>query len=340
MKVIQLETSFGIDRLVFANRSEPDNPGPDQVLVRMASASLNARDYLTVIGRYNPRQPLPLIPCSDGAGRVVAVGSGVQRFRTGDRVMPCFAQGWADGPLTESFRSTSLGGPLDGTLTEYMMLDQSGLVTTPEYLSDIEASCLPCAAVTAWNAIIDQGKIGKDDTVVVQGTGGVALFALQFAAAVGARVIVLSKSDAKLDRARELGASEVINYIDTPEWSRTVKDLTGGAGADHVVELGGRATLRQSVRAVRPAGTISLIGVLGGPVAELDLPLVVMRNVRLQGVTVGSRSTFESMTTFLESSRIRPVIDRTFSLADAREAFLYMETATHFGKICINLPSS
>jgi len=221
-----------------------------------------------------------------------------------------------------------------------MMLDQSGLVTTPEYLSDIEASCLPCAAVTAWNAIIDQGKIGKDDTVVVQGTGGVALFALQFAAAVGARVIVLSKSDAKLDRARELGASEVINYIDTPEWSKTVKDLTGGAGADHVVELGGRSTLRQSVRAVRPAGTISLIGVLGGPVAELDLPLVVMRNVRLQGVTVGSRSTFESMTTFLESSRIRPVIDRTFSLADAREAFLYMETATHFGKICINLPSS
>jgi len=335
MRVVQIDSEFGLDHLLEAKRNRTPPPEPGQVVIRMLAASLNARDLLTVKGLYNPRQPLPLIPCSDGVGEVVAIGDDVDRVAVGDRVITCFAQGWVSGAITPDFRSITLGGPLDGTLTEYMLVHESGLVQAPASLENVEAATLPCAALTAWNAIAEQGGISEDDVVLVQGTGGVALFALQFAVAMGAIVMVTSKSDAKLERTRHLGALHTINYRKSPEWSRTVKELTGGAGADHVVELGGSATLRQSVRAVRPGGSVSMIGVLGGPVAQLDLPLVVMRNVRLQGVTVGSRDSFERMLAFVKFHRIRPVVDRVFPLSETVNAFRYLESANHFGKICI-----
>lgn len=340
MRCIQIEKDFGIDHLALAERTIKHEPDSGEVLLRMRVASPNYRDILMVEGQYNPRQPLPLIPCSDGVGEVIVVGPNVDRVNVGDRVMPCFAQGWIDERFPSNFRDVTLGGPLDGTLTEFMLLNENGVVKVPGYLSDEEAATLPCAALTAWNAIHDQGRVSGGDKVVVQGTGGVALFALQFAAALEAEIIVTSKSDAKLERAMSLGAAHAINYLDAPEWSRPVKDLTNGLGADHVVELGGSATLRQSVRAVRPGGVVSMIGVLGGPIAELNLPLVVMRNVRLQGVTVGSRNAFERMLTFMERHEVRPVVDRVFDMENAAEAFRFMEQGKHFGKVCIRIAKS
>ncbi len=335
MRVVQIDSEFGLDHLLEVERDRPSEPGPGHAVIRMLAASVNSRDVLTAKGVYNPRQSLPLIPCSDGVAEVVAIGDDVHRVAVGDRVITCFAQGWVSGTITPDFRNITLGGPLDGTLSEYMLVNESGLVHAPIDLDNEEASTLPCAALTAWNALAEQGGISKNDVVLVQGTGGVALFALQFAVALGAKVLITSKSDAKLERALRLGASHSINYRKSPEWSRIVKKLTGGVGADHVVELGGSATLRQSVRAVRPGGSVSMIGVLGGPVAELDLPLIVMRNVRLQGVTVGSRDSFDRMLVFIKNHRIRPVVDRVFPLSETVEAFRYLESANHFGKICI-----
>jgi NADPH:quinone reductase-like Zn-dependent oxidoreductase len=334
-RVVQIDTEFGLEHLIVTERPLPQTPGPGQVLIRMHAASLNARDLLTVKGLYNPRQTLPLIPCSDGAGEVVAAGEQVERVAPGDRVITCFAQGWVTGPLPTDFRSITLGGPLDGTLAEYMIVHESGLVQAPGDLKDEEVATLPCAGLTAWNALKEEGNISKDDVVVVQGTGGVALFALQFAVALGARVILISKSDEKLERAKRLGASHLINYREHPEWSRSVKELTDGRGADHVIELGGSATLRNSIRAVRSGGVISMIGVLTGSVAEIDLPLVVMRNVRLQGVTVGSRDSLERMLSFVWSRGIHPVVDKVYPLAETIDAFKYLESAAHFGKICV-----
>lgn len=335
MRVVQIDSEFGLDHLLAVDRIRPREPASGNVVIRMLAASLNSRDLLTAKGLYNPRQPLPLIPCSDGVGEVVGIGDGVDRIGVGDRVLTCFAQGWVSGPIPPGLRKITLGGPLDGTLTQYMQIHESGLVKAPTGLNSVEVVTLPCAALTAWNAVVEQGGVSENDVVLVQGTGGVALFALQFAAAMGAEVIVTSKSDDKLERARRLGASHVINYRKDPEWSRLVKDLTSGIGADHVVELGGSATLRQSVRAVRSGGSVSMIGVLGGPVAELDIPLVVMRNVRLQGVTVGSRDSLERMLTFIEQNGIRPVVDSVFPFSETVEAFRHLESASHFGKICI-----
>lgn len=337
MRAIAISEGFGIDRLTPVTRNLPDDLGDAEVLVRLHAASLNYRDLLMVEGKYNPDQSLPLVPCSDGAGVVSAVGSGVTGWRVGDRVMPCFAQGWTEGRFTPDFRHITLGGPLDGTLSTHIRVREEGLVRLPADLPFVEGACLPCAALTAWNAVVEQGGIGSDDVVVIQGTGGVALAALQFATALGSTTIVTSKSDEKLERARSLGATHTINYRRHPEWSRNVKELTDGFGADHVLELGGPATIRQSVRAVRGGGCVSMIGVLGGPVAELDLPLVVMRNVRLQGVTVGSRSSFERMVEFVEENDIRPVVDRVIALEDSANAFRYLRSAAHFGKICIDI---
>lgn len=333
MDVVQLE-AFGIENLRLRSRPEP-TIGDRDLLVEMLAGSINSRDYLTVAGVYNPKQELPLVPCSDGVGRVVAAGPSVTRFHAGDRVIPCFAQGWVDGPLTSEHRHTTLGGPLDGTLAEYMVVSEEGVVEAPDYLNDMEAATLPCAGLTAWNAVVGQADLGAGDSVLIEGTGGVAIFALQFAVMLGARAIVISKSDHKLDLTRRLGAVETINYVRVPDWHETVKDMTNGVGVDLVVELGGAATLEKAVRAVRASGQISLIGVLGGAVARLNLPLVVMRNVRLQGVTVGSRTDFERMLSDLERHKTRPVVDRAFDLAGAADAFRYLAEGRHLGKICI-----
>jgi NADPH:quinone reductase-like Zn-dependent oxidoreductase len=336
MKAFEIHEAFGLDNLVLADRPDPE-PGPRQVLVGMRAVSLNYRDLLMVLGQYYPKQPLPLIPLSDGVGEVLTVGDGVTRVKPGQRVSPIFCQKWIAGPPTKTKLLSALGGPLDGTLVEQMVLDEEGVVPVPAHLSDEEAATLPCAAVTAWSALVEQGGLRAGDTLAVLGTGGVSVFALQIAKLVGARVIVTSSSDAKLERAKSLGADELVNYKSTPDWDRKVKDLTGGVGADHVLEVGGGGTFARSVRAVRVGGHISLIGVLAGPTTEVNLAPILMQNIRVQGVIVGSRETFESMSRAVERHRLRPVLDRVFPFAESRAAFEHMAGQGHFGKIAIRV---
>jgi NADPH:quinone reductase-like Zn-dependent oxidoreductase len=336
MRAFEIQKTFGLDSLVLAERPDPE-PGTRQVLVGMRAVSLNYRDLLMVLGQYYPKQPLPLIPLSDGVGEVLKVGDGVTRVKPGQRVSPIFCQKWIAGPPTRTKLLSALGGPLDGTLVEQMILDEEGVVPVPAHLSDEEAATLPCAAVTAWSALVEQGGLRAGDTLTVLGTGGVSVFALQLAKIVGARVIVTSSSDAKLERARSLGADELVNYKTTPDWDRKVKDLTGGVGADHVLEVGGGGTFPRSVRAVRAGGTISLIGVLAGPTTEVNLAPILMQNIRVQGVIVGSRETFESMNRAVEKHRLRPVLDRVFPFEEARAALDHMAGQSHFGKIAIHV---
>jgi NADPH:quinone reductase-like Zn-dependent oxidoreductase len=336
MRVWEVRDGFGLEHMRQVEREDPI-PGPGEVLLSMRAASLNYRDRLVVRGGYGPRFRLPLIPVSDGVGEVIAVGEGVTSPRPGERVAPIFFPTWLSGPPSpEKFR-LSLGGDVDGVLAQRMCVPAQAVVGVPEHLTDEEAAALPCAGVTAWSAVIGQGRVGPADTVLVQGTGGVALFALQFAKLAGARVIVISSDDGKLQRTRELGCDVGINYRSTPDWDRAAKEITHGEGCDHVVELGGAGTLERSVRAARIGGTLSLIGVLAGAKADVPLPLVVMRNLRLQGVTVGSRDDFAAMARAIGRHRMRPVIDRTFDFDEAPAAFTHLEAQRHFGKVCIRI---
>jgi NADPH:quinone reductase-like Zn-dependent oxidoreductase len=333
MKAIELQNAFGIDNLNMTERPEP-KPGPYQAVVRMRAWSLNYRDLLVVKGQYNPKLRFPLIPLSDGAGEVVVVGEGVTRVKAGDRVAGCFMPGWVAGELTEAKARTSLGGGNDGLLAEYRLFHEDGLVQFPAHLSFEEAATLPCAAVTAWNALISTGGLKAGDTVLTQGTGGVSLFALQFARLAGARVLITSSSDDKLARAQKLGAADSLNYKSTPEWDKKVRELTSDVGVDHVVELGGAGTLGRSLKAVRTGGHIALIGVLSGGGEVNPLP-ILMRNVRVQGIYVGSRDMFEAMNRAIALHQLKPVIDRVFPFAEARAALRHLESAAHFGKIVI-----
>ncbi len=336
MKALVLRNAFGLDNLSIEERPEPE-PGPGQVLLRMRAASLNFRDIRMVEGLYNPRQALPLIPASDGVGEVVEVGERVDRVKVGDRVSPLFAQGWLGGaPERARIRST-LGGPLDGTLAEYMVVDAESVVKAPGHMSDEQAACLPCAGVTAWSALVTTGGVKPGDVVLTQGTGGVSVFAVQIAKLMGARVIATSSSDAKLERVRELGASEVINYRKDPEWGKTARELTGGRGVDHIVEVGGGKTLPQSLRAIAPGGQISIIGVLSGVATDLSLLPILMNGIRLQGVFVGHRDSFEELVRACEVDQLDPAVDRVYPLEDAPAAFKQMKSGAHFGKICIRI---
>lgn len=336
MQAVEL-TALGVEHLRLVQRADPA-PGPGEVLVRVRAASLNFRDLVVARGGYGPRMRLPLVPCSDGAGEVLAVGDGVREFTAGDRVLACFFQGWPAGSPTRRRLVDSLGGPLDGTLREQMVLRAEGVLRLPDHLSFAEAATLPCAAVTAYNALTVLDRVGPEHTVLVQGTGGVSLFALQIAKMLGARVIVTSKSDAKLERARALGADHGINYATTPDWGSRAKELTGGDGVDHVVEVGGAGTLEQSLRAIAVGGCVSLVGVLAGAEQALRLPLVFLRQVRLQGVVVGSRDTTERMLRAMAGHRFRPVIDaRRFAMPDIREALAYLAAGEHFGKVVVDI---
>ena len=334
MEVWELKEAFGPEHLKKGARPDP-TPAPGEVVLAMRAASLNYRDTLMIRGGYGPRVKVPVIPVSDGVGEVVAVGEGVRRVAVGDRVAPLFFQSWIGGTATSDKFHDTLGGPVDGVLTRLMRIGEQGVSRVPDHLRDEEAACLPCAALTAWSALVTEGGIGPGDTVLVQGTGGVALFAMQFAKMAGARVIMTSSRDDKLARARQLGADETINYRTTPDWDRVAKDLTEGEGCDHVIELGGADTLERSIRAARTGGQVSLIGVLGGAKANVSLPLVVMRNLRLQGVTVGSRDGFEAMCRAIAQHHMRPVVDRVFSFDDVPAAFAHLEAGRHFGKVCI-----
>jgi NADPH:quinone reductase-like Zn-dependent oxidoreductase len=333
MKVYEIQNSFGLDSLKVAERPVP-KPGPGQVLLRMKAWSLNYRDLLVIKGQYNPRLKLPLIPLSDGVGEVVEVGAGVTRVQAGDRVAGAFMPGWIDGRPTEAKGKTALGGSVDGLLAEYAVLPGDGVVKVPAHLTDEEAATLPCAAVTAWNALVASGDIHAGDTVLTQGTGGVSLFALQFARLSGAAVIATSSSDAKLARALQMGAAHGINYKTNPDWEKKVLELTGSLGVDHVVEVGGAGTLPRSLKAVRTGGTISLIGILSG-VGEVNPVPILMKGVRVQGIYVGSREMFENMNRAITLHQMKPVVDRVFPFSQTREALRHMESGSHFGKIVI-----
>ncbi|MBI4469932.1 MAG: NAD(P)-dependent alcohol dehydrogenase [Acidobacteria bacterium] len=333
MKAFEIRERFGLDALTLTDRPEP-RPGPGKVRLKLRAASLNFRDLLMMQGLYNPRQALPLIPLSDGVGEAVEVGEGVTRVAVGDRVAGQVAQEWIAGaPTTAKLRRSTLGGPLDGMLAEYIVLDEDGVVHVPGHLTDEEAATLPCAALTAWNALVT-GGLKPGDTVLVLGTGGVSVFALQFALIMGARVIVTSSSDEKLERALKLGASDGINYRTTPDWDKRVRELTGGIGVDHVVEVGGAGTLNRSIRAARPGGHISLIGVLAGP-GEVNPVPILMQSLRVQGIFLGHREMFEEMNRAIDLHRLRPVVDRVFDFADSRAALDHMAGRAHFGKIAI-----
>jgi NADPH:quinone reductase-like Zn-dependent oxidoreductase len=336
MKTFEIREAFGLDHLVPSERPDP-RPGPKEVAVRVKAASINYRDLMMVKGQYNPRQRLPLIPLSDGAGEVIAVGEGTTRVKTGERVAGIFMQGFLAREMIRdaSILRNTMGGPLDGMLAEIVVLSEEGVVRVPEHLSDVEAATLPCAALTAFNAVHTQAQLAPGDTVVVQGTGGVSLFALQFAKMIGARVIVTSSSDEKLERAKRLGAFGLINYTKHPEWSKEVRTLLGGRGADLIVEVGGAGTIVQSMKAVRPGGQVSVIGALAGHSTEFSVLPVLMQNVRLQGVFVGARSEFELMNRAIAEHALKPQIDRVFPFAESKAAFEYFEKGKHFGKVCI-----
>jgi len=332
MKVFELQGGFGIENLALADRPEP-KPGPGQALVQMKAWSLNYRDLMVVRGTYAPNIRFPFVTLSDGAGEIVAVGEAVSRVKVGDRVAGTFMHKWIEGPVSEAKANSALGAAIPGLAAEYVALDAQGLVPVPEHLSYEEAATLPCAAVTAWNALVTSGKLNAGDTVLVQGTGGVSLFALQFARMLGARVIATSSSDAKLARVKELGASDGINYKTTPEWGTRALDLAGGVGVDHVVEVGGAGTLAQSLRSIRMGGRISLIGVLTG--GQTDPIPIIMKSVSLQGIFVGSREMFETMNRAIALNGLRPVIDQVFPFAEYPEALRLMESGAHFGKIVL-----
>lgn len=334
MKAWEIRSGFGIDNLTLSDRPDP-SPGPQQVVVRMKAWSLNYRDLLVVTGQYNPRMKMPLVPLSDGAGEVAAVGPGVSRVKVGDRVANLFMQRWLAGELTDDAAKSSLGGGNDGVLAEQVVLHEDGVTGVPNHLSFEEAATLPCAGLTAWHALVSEGGLKAGDTVLVQGTGGVSLFALQFARLHGARVLITSSSDDKLKRAAELGASAGTNYKSSPDWDKWALAQTDGRGVDHVVEVGGAGTLTRSLKAVRPGGRVSLIGVLSGGAGDIALFPVLMKNVCVQGIFVGSREMFEAMTRAISAGKLKPVIDRVFGFGEAREALKHLQSGAHFGKVCI-----
>jgi NADPH:quinone reductase-like Zn-dependent oxidoreductase len=335
MKCQMIPVPAGIDSLILAERPDP-TPGPRQVLVRVRATSLNYRDLLTIEARSARAAPKPdLIPLSDGAGEVVAVGPGVTRVKTGDRVAGCFMQRWFGGPISEAASASAMGGALDGMLTELAVLEEEGVVKLPAHLSWEEGATLPCAAVTAWNALVEIGRLKAGDTVLVLGSGGVSIFALQLARMFGARVIATSGSPAKAERMKTMGAEHVIDYRATPDWDQEVLKRTGGRGVDIVVEVGGAGTLPHSFLAARLGGTISVIGLLTGA-ATLDPMPILRRNLRVQGLYVGSTLMFEALNRAIAAGGLRPVIDKVFPFAEAKEAYKHLKSQKHFGKIVIS----
>lgn len=329
-------TSFGIDNFSLTSLATP-SPSAKQVLIRVRAVSLNYRDLMVVKGLYNPKMKLPRIPFSDGAGEIVAVGDGVTRFRVGDRVAGSFFQNWMEGPPTAQKIQGALGGDIDGMLAEYVALDEAGVVSVPAHLTFEEAATLPCAALTAWHAVFHAAHLRPGDTVLIQGTGGVSIFALQFARLAGARVLGTSGSDEKLKRAQDLGLAAGVNYKQDASWDKWAKHQTAGVGVDVVVEVGGSGTFAKSLQAVRVAGVVAQIGVLSNAAEPITVQPILHKSIRIQGIYVGSRAMFEEMNTAITQQQLRPVIDRVFQFSEAREALRHMESGSHFGKIVIRV---
>jgi NADPH:quinone reductase-like Zn-dependent oxidoreductase len=336
MRRYQLENLGSFDALKLVDAQEP-RPGAREVVVRVRACSLNHRDLNIIAGSYSSvALKAGAIPLSDGAGEVSALGAGVTRWKVGDRVAPIFVQRWLGGNLQPEYMPSALGGPSDGVLAERIVLSEEGLVRIPSHLSFEEAATLPCAAVTAWNAVFVRGALQAGQTLVTLGTGGVSLFAAQFGLMAGARVIATTASEAKAARLRALGVTDVINYRTTPDWEARVRELTEARGADLVVEVGGPGTLAKSIAAIRHCGHISVVGNLAGK-SMIDPGALFAKRASMCGIQVGSRDMFEDMNRAIGVATLKPVIDRVFDFTDARAAYEYLASATHFGKVVIRL---
>jgi NADPH:quinone reductase-like Zn-dependent oxidoreductase len=326
----------GIDALTRIERSTP-KPDHRQVLVKVAACSLNFRDLGIVRGTYRMGVPDNIVPLSDGAGEVVEVGSGVKRVKVGDKVAGCFFQRWPGGEATADVHTTALGGGIDGMLAEYVVLEEEGVVKVPAHLSLEEGATLPCAAVTVWHAMMEHAKLIAGQTVLLQGTGGVSVFGLQLAHAMGIQAIITSSSDDKLAKAKKLGASHTINYKTTPDWEKAAMEFTQGRGVDHVVEVGGQGTLMRSFGALRVGGKISMVGNLSGAATELNPGLVMGRRANIQGISVGSTQMFEALNRALLANGIKPMIDKVFGFDEVKAAYNHMAAGAHFGKIVVRV---
>ena len=344
MKAYEVQTDGGPKDLALVDRPDPGDPGPGEVLVAIRAASLNYRDLGIVRGGYPRNDARPVVPLSDGAGEVLAVGEGVAEWASGDRVVGGFVQGWTDGRPSDAALRTSLGGGIDGVLCERRLFPAASLARVPDGWSYEEASCLPCAGVTAFQGLGhdlhgrgDAFAVREGETVLTLGTGGVSVFAIQIAKAAGARVIVTSSSDAKIARAKELGADEAVNYAETPDWHEAVRGLTGGEGVDHVIEVGGPGTLEKSLACVRVGGQVALIGVLAGTDGRPGLMPVVFESVRVNGIYVGSAAMLRRLAALMAEKSLRPVVDRTFGFGEAKDAYRALREAGHFGKLVVRV---
>lgn len=337
MRALNVSAPWGLDSLRYVDAPEP-TPGPGQVLVRMRAVSLNYRDWLMINGMYGRPAATTtdvITPFCDGCGVVEAVGEGVTRFKVGERVSTLFFQNWISGPPDLAKLSSALGFPLPGAGAELQVFSEQGLSKVPDYLTDHQVATLPCAALTAWRGLFVDARLEPADTVVLQGTGGVSIFGLQFAKAAGLRTVITSSSDEKLDRARALGADHLVNYRTTPAWSKPVREVTGGRGADFIMEVGGAGTIQESMKAVKIGGHIAIIGIVAGAGEPFNPAALIGNSAKLQGLSVGSRDMFEAMCRMLELHRIEPVVDKVFPWTEAKAAFAAMAGGEHFGKIVL-----
>lgn len=337
MKTWHITGTDGLSSLQLTETTPP-TAAPGQVVVRIRAVSLNYRDYMNIHGIRGVTGPIPRVPCSDGAGQVLSVGQGVTRWQPGDRVVIPFMPTWIDGPFSQTHAAAALGGAVDGVLREQIAVPAESLVALPDGMDYQQAATLPCAAVTAWDALIERGRLQPGSTVLIQGTGGVSVFALQIARRHGARVLAITSTDAKADRLRELGADAVFNYKADPDWPAWVLQQTGGLGADHVVEIGGPDTLNRSLQATRFGGHIALIGVLTGTAGEIQTVQILRKGIRLDGIYVGSRTMLEQVVAFYAAGADQPVIDSAYPFTETPAAVRHLESGSHFGKIVIDLP--
>jgi len=336
MKCVEIVATTGIDGLRVTERPTP-RVGPRHVLVRVRAASLNYRDAMILAGSYARGVSLPRIPLSDGAGEVVEVGAEVTRVKPGDRVCGTFFQRWITGPVFPEIQDTALGGTAEGVLTEFALLEAEGVVPFPDHLSFAEAATLPCAGLTAWHGLFEAGNLRAGDTALFLGTGGVSVLGLQFARAAGARAIITSSSDEKLDRAKKLGASDTLNYAKNPNWAASVRELTGGRGVDGVLDVAGGESTKGALEALRHGGHLAIIGGRSGPGGELDRRFILQKGLRVSGINVGSRAMFEAMNRAIAVSRLKPVVDRTYDISESIAAYRDFLTGKHFGKIVITI---
>ncbi len=336
MRAWEIQSDGGVDALALNERGTPE-PGPGEVLVRVHASSVNYRDLSTIEDPVSRNLPYPTVPNSDAAGEVVAFGDGVDGIKPGDRVASCFFQDWQAGPISAEAMASALGGSRPGVLAEHVVLDAHGVIRVPDHLSWAEAATLPCAALTAWHALTLPRPVSPGETVLLLGTGGVSVFAQQFCRMMGAKTIVTSSSDEKLERMRTLGAGETINYRQTPEWDASILELTNNGGVDRVVEVGGPGTLQRSINAVRVGGIVGLIGILTGVAGEVSPTSIMRKSITVRGIYVGSRQMFAEMNRAIAQHELRPVIDQAFDFTDARAAYHAMRGAGHFGKLVVNV---